>query len=124
MRFMMINKTNEHFEAGNPPSPELLARMGAFMEETAKSGVLLQAEGLMPSVAGARVSVRNGSTTVIDGPFAEAKELIGGFAVIQARSREEAVQWAFRFAAVHGDDVVVEIRQLSEMADVESVPVG
>lgn len=115
MRFMMMNKTNEHFEAGNPPSPELLARMGAFMEETAKAGVLLQAEGLLPSSAGARVSVHGGTPRVIDGPFAEAKELIGGFALIQARSREEAVHWALRFAEVHGGEVEVEVRQVAEV---------
>ena len=114
MRFLMMSKSNEYFKAGNPPSPELSARMGAFMQETAAAGVLLQAEGLLPSSAGARVSSHGADVTVTDGPFAEAKELVGGFAIIEARSLVEAVFWAKKFAVVHGGDAEVEVRQVSD----------
>jgi len=113
MRFLMMSKSNDYFEAGNPPSPELSARMGAFIQETAAAGVLLQAEGLLPSSAGATISTRDGALTVTDGPFAEAKEVVGGFAIIEARSLAEAVVWAKRFAAVHDGEVEVEVRQVS-----------
>lgn len=113
MRFLMMSKSNDHFEAGNPPSPELSARMGAFIQETAAAGVLLQAEGLLPSSAGAKVSVRDGAVSVTDGPFAEAKEVVGGFAIIEARSLDEAIDWGRRFAAVHDGEVEVEVRQIS-----------
>jgi hypothetical protein len=113
MRFLMMSTTNEYYEAGNPPSPELSARMGAFIAETAAAGVLLQAEGLLPSSAGARVSARHGEVSVTDGPFAEAKEVVGGLAFIEARSLAEAVVWAKKFAAVHDGEVDVEVRQVS-----------
>lgn len=114
MRFLMMSKSDEYFEAGNPPSPELSARMGAFMQETSAAGVLLQAEGLLPSSAGARVCARDGEVTVTDGPFAEAKEVVGGLAFIEARSLDEAVVWARKFAAVHGGETEVEVRQVSD----------
>jgi len=87
--------------------------MGAFMEETARSGVLLAAEGVRSSRHGARLTITDSEVTVTDGPFAEAKEVIGGFALLQVRSREEAIEWAGRFAEVLGD-VEVEVRQVAE----------
>src|SRR5215472_1932542 len=96
MRFMMIVKANELSEAGTPPSPELLAAMTKYNEELAKAGVLLEADGLRPSSDGARVHFRAGKPTVVDGPFAETKELIAGFWVIQAKSKQEAIEWAKR----------------------------
>ncbi len=113
MRFLMMSKTNAHFEAGDPPSTELLERMGAFMKETAASGVLLQADGLLPSSFGARVSARGGQINVTDGPFAEAKEIVGGFAFIEARNLDEAKEWGRRFATIHDGECEVEIRQVA-----------
>ena len=98
MRFLVMHKSNEENEAGVPPSPELVEEMGKLMEESAREGVLLAAEGVHPSSKGARLSFSGGKRTVTDGPFAEAKELIAGFAVLQVESREEAIEWATRFA--------------------------
>ncbi|MBL7497908.1 transcriptional regulator [Frankia sp. CNm7] len=113
MRFLMMSKTNEDFEAGNPPSPELFARMGEFMAEAAAAGVLLQADGLLPSSAGARITAQDGEISVTDGPFAEAKELVGGIAFIEARDLAEAKEWGRRFAVVHDGGCEVEIRQVA-----------
>jgi hypothetical protein len=113
MRFLMMSKTNDYFEAGNPPSPELFERMGVFMQEAAASGVLLQADGLLPSSFGARVSAQDGEISVTDGPFAEAKELVGGLAFIEARDLAEAKEWGRRFALVHDGECEVEIRQVA-----------
>src|SRR5215213_7274078 len=104
-----MHKSNEENEAGVPPSPEL-------MEESAREGVLLAAEGVHPSSRGARLSFSGGKRTVTDGPFAEAKELIAGFAVLQVDSKEEAIEWATRFADVIGD-VEIEVRQVIEISD-------
>ena len=113
MRFVIMSKTNEHFEAGNPPSPELFARMGAFMQDAAAAGVMLQADGLLPSSTGARISAHDGVISVTDGPFAEAKELVGGFAFIEVRNLDEAKEWGRRFAIVHEGECEVEIRQVA-----------
>src|SRR5205823_7760093 len=96
MRFMMIVKANKDSEAGKMPSEELLSAMGKYNEELMKAGVLLDLAGLQPSSKGARVKFSGGKRTVIDGPFTEAKELIGGYWVIQVKSREEAIEWAKR----------------------------
>lgn len=114
MRYLMLNKVDGAYEQGAPPDPAVLARMGRFIEETSRSGVLLQVAGLLPTSAGAIVRVREGKVSVVDGPFAEAKEVIGGLAVIQARDREEATRWAVRFAEVLGGDVEVEVRALAD----------
>jgi hypothetical protein len=114
MRFLMMSKTNEYFEAGNPPSAELVERMGRFMQEAAASGVLLQADGLLPSSRGARVSAHEAVVSITDGPFTEAKELVGGLAFIEARDLAEAKEWARRFALVHDGECAVEIRQVAE----------
>jgi hypothetical protein len=111
-----MHKSNEENEAGVPPSPELVERMGQLMEESAREGVLLAAEGVHPSSRGARLSFSEGRRTVTDGPFAEAKELIAGFAVLQVDSKEEAIEWATRFADVIGD-VEIEVRQVVEISD-------
>jgi hypothetical protein len=111
-----MHKSNEENEAGVPPSPELMENMGKLMEESARAGVLLAAEGVHPSSRGARLSFSGGRRTVTDGPFAEAKELIAGFAVLQVDSKEVAIEWATRFADVIGD-VEIEVRQVIEVSD-------
>lgn len=119
MRFLVMHKSNEENEAGVPPSPALVENMGKLMEESARAGVLLAAEGVHPSSKGARLSFSGGRRTVTDGPFAEAKELIAGFAVLQVDSKEEAIEWATRFADVIGD-VEIEVRQVVELSDFAS----
>jgi len=96
MRFMMLVKANKDSEAGVMPSKEMLTEMGKFNEELGQAGVLLAAEGLQASSKGARVRYSNGKFKVTDGPFAETKELIAGFWLIQAKSRDEAIEWAGR----------------------------
>lgn len=114
MRYMLVHKLNDSDPSQWAPTPEFLGRMGEFMTESNKAGVLLAAEGLAPSSAGAaRISVKNGTQTVVDGPFAEAKEVIAGFAIVQVRDHAEAVEWAQRFAALF-DDVEIEVRKVSE----------
>lgn len=119
MRFMMIVKASKDSEAGVMPSEELLSAMGKYNEKLMKAGVLLDLAGLQPSSQGARVRFSRGKTTVIDGPFAETKELIAGYWVIQVESREEAIEWAKRVPAPHGDgqDGEIEIRQFFELDD-------
>lgn len=116
MRFLVMHKSNEENEAGIPPSKELVEEMGKLMEESSRAGVLLAAEGVHPSSKGARLSFSGGQRTVTDGPFAEAKELIAGFAVLQVGSKDEAIEWATRFAGVLGD-VEIEVRQVIEVSD-------
>jgi len=86
-----------------PPTPELYAEMGAFVEEATKAGVLLATGGVAPTAMGARVSLHNGEFTVTDGPFAEAKELIGGWALCECRDKDEAVEWTKRFLSIVGE---------------------
>jgi hypothetical protein len=111
-----MHKSNEDNEAGIPPSKELIEKMGKLMEETAKTGVLLGGEGVHASSKGARLSFSGGKRTVTDGPFAEAKELIAGFAILNVKSKDEAIEWATRFANLMGD-VEIEIRQVVELSD-------
>jgi len=103
MRFMVIIKADEHFEAGEPPNPKLAAAIGAKSAEMMEAGVVLSVGGLLPSSRGARLHVRGGTIGVTDGPFAEAKELIGGFAIIQADSLEEAIRISRQFLQLHID---------------------
>jgi hypothetical protein len=103
MRFMMMIKADKNYEAGLPPSPELMAVVGEHSKRMMESGVVLQNGGLLPSSMGARVRVAGGKLSVIDGPFAETKELIGGFAIIQAESRAEAIRLASEFMKLHAD---------------------
>ena len=115
MRFMVIVKASERSESGQMPSSEVLARMGAFNEELVKAGIMLAGEGLQPSSKGARISFGGPKPVVTDGPFAETKELVGGFWILQAKSKEEVVAWISRAPFYDGEQV--EIRQIFEMED-------
>ena len=118
MRFMMIVKASKDSEAGIMPSEELLSAMGKYNEELMKAGVLLDLAGFQPSSKGARIKFSGGKRTVIDGPFAESKELIAGYWIIQVKSREEAIEWAKRAPAPHeGQECEIEIRQFFELDD-------
>lgn len=121
MRYMLMHKLDENAPGAFSPSPEFMARMGQFMQEVSQAGVLLAAEGLQPSSAkSARITVTSDKRDIIDGPFTESKELIAGFALLQVRSKEEAVEWASRFVDVFdgsGLDLEVDIRLVSEMSD-------
>jgi hypothetical protein len=114
MRFMVIVKASKDSEAGVMPSEALLTEMGKFNEELVKAGVMLAAEGLQASSKGARVKFEKGKQTVIDGPFAETKELVAGFWLWQVNSKEEAIEWLKRAPF---EDTEVEIRQVFEAAD-------
>jgi hypothetical protein len=113
MRFLMVYKPadSKDAEAGVPPTPQEMADMGKFIEEMAKAGVLLATDGCLPSSKGARVRQSGGKLSVIDGPFTETKELIAGFAIVRADSKQEAIELAKRFLKVAGDGES-EIRQL------------
>src|SRR5262245_36382158 len=119
MRFMIMVRANQDTEAGVMPEDKLVADMAAYHEELVKAGVLLDASGLQPSSKGARIKYSGGKRTVIDGPFAEAKELIAGYTIIQVKSREEAMEWARRFPNPmnEGAEGEIEIRQLYELED-------
>ena len=119
MRFMMIVKANKDTEAGAMPSDELISAMTKYNEELVKAGVLLDGSGLQPSSKGFRVWYSGGRSTIVDGPFAETKELIAGYWLIQVKSREEAIEWAKRIPAPHGKDAEgeIEVRQLFELED-------
>jgi hypothetical protein len=114
MRFMIIVKTTKDSEAGVLPDEKILSEMGRYNEQLVKAGALLAAEGLQASSKGVRVRYANGKFKVTDGPFAEAKELVAGFWLIQAKSREEALDWARRAPFQEGE---VEVRQLFELTD-------
>ena len=118
MRFMIIIKASQDSEAGIMPSTELLTAMGSYNEELAKAGVLLAGEGLHPSSKGARVRFSGDKRTVIDGPFAETKELIAGYWLWQVKSKEEAIEWVKRCPnPMPGTEPQIEIRQVFEMED-------
>jgi hypothetical protein len=117
MRFMVIVKANEDTEAGVMPSQEALAEMGKYNEELVKAGVMLAGEGLQPSSKGARVRFSGTERTVIDGPFAETKELIAGFWLIQAKDLDEAIEWVKRVPNPTEGESVIEIRQVFEPDD-------
>jgi hypothetical protein len=115
---MILRKADRDTEAGGLPSEELLAAMGKYMEEMGKAGVLLAGEGLHATSKGARVKFSGGKPTVIDGPFAETKELIAGYCLIQVKSKAEAVEWIKRWPVLDaGGNVELEIRQLFEAED-------
>jgi hypothetical protein len=114
MRFMVIVKASKESEAGILPDEKILTEMGKFNEEMVKAGVMLAGEGLQASSKGARIAYSGSKRTVIDGPFAETKELIAGFWLIQVRSKEEAIEWAKRAPFEEGE---VEIRQVFELED-------
>ena len=117
MRVMVIVKANKDSEAGVLPSKQVLVEMGKFNEELVKAGVLLAGEGLQASSKGKRVRFSGKNRTVIDGPFAETKELIGGFWLWQVRSMEEALEWVKRCPNPHEGESEIEIRQVFEVED-------
>jgi len=115
MRFMMLVKASKESEAGALPSKELLAAMGQFNEEMAKAGVLIAGEGLQPSSKGTRVTFSGSKRTFTDGPFAETKELLAGFWMIDVKSKADALAWAARVPFTGGE--VIEVRQVFEADD-------
>lgn len=122
IRFMCLLKADKDTEAGVLPNEKFLTEMGAFFEEGTKSGVILAGEGLQPSSQGFRIRYSGGKRSVIDGPFAETKELIAGYAIIQVKSRGEMIEWAKRFAQVdapgrYGGQCECEMRQIFELED-------
>jgi hypothetical protein len=123
MRFMMIVKADPSYESGRAPDPALIAAVGKLSEEMAKRGVLVQSGGLQPSSKGARVRVSAGTLTVTDGPFAETKELIGGFAILEAASKDEAIGLGRQFMQLHVDvlgqsyEGTLEIRPMFDPAN-------
>ena len=125
MRFIMMIKANKDYEAGVPPDPKLLAAIGQYTQEMIKAGVVLATEGLLPSSKGARVRLSDGKLTLIDGPFTETKELVGGFAIVKASSKAEAIELGSKFMMLHREALggkwegECEIRQLSEFSPTE-----
>ena len=120
MRFLSVYKSKE---TGLPPSQEEMARMGALVEEGMKAGYLLAVEGCLPSMSGARVRLADGKVTVTDGPFTEAKEVIGGLAILQANSKEEAIEMTRQFLRTAGDGEC-ELRQLFDGDSNAQAPCG
>jgi len=118
MRVMVIIKATKNSEAGVMPGEQLLAEMGKYNEELVKAGIMLAGEGLHPSARGKRVRFAGGTRSVVDGPFAETKELIAGFWLWQVKSMEEAVEWVRRCPdPMPGEEAVVELRRVFEAAD-------
>ena len=116
MRIMGLLKPDKDSEAGTPPSGELLGRMGSFIDEITKAGVMLSTDGLTPSAQGKRVRLTCGKVTVTDGPFTETKELIASYALFQVKTMDEAVRWTTRFLEVLGGGEC-ELRPLFEPCD-------
>jgi hypothetical protein len=114
---MVMVKANEDTEAGNPPDTGMLEAMGRYNEELVKAGIMLDGEGLHPSSAGARIQFSDDQRTVVDGPFAETKELIAGYWVWQVRDMDEAIEWAKRCPNPTGEESVLEIRPVFELED-------
>ena len=102
MRFLGYSLADESTLPTEPPSPELYERMGNFVEEATKAGIIVATGGIAPTAAGAKISLKDGDYTVVDGPFVEAKELVGGWALMECRDLAEAVEWSKRFLGVLG----------------------
>jgi hypothetical protein len=117
MRFVVMVKATKDSEAGKMPSTKLLEEMGKFNEELVKAGIMLAGEGLHPSSKGVRVRFNGDTRTVIDGPFAETKELVAGFWIWQVKSREEAIEWVKRCPNPHDGESEIEVRQVFEAED-------
>ena len=118
MEFMVIRKADAETEAGVMPSAELVADMMAYNEQMIRAGVMVAGDGLRPSRDGARISFKDGKPTIVDGPFAEAKELIAGYTMIQVRDKDEALEWVRRWPAIDGHgNVQLELRRLYETDD-------
>ena len=122
MRFIAFVKATKASEAGEMPSEELLSAMAKFNEEMVKAGVMLDGNGLQPSSKGARVRFSGAKRTTIDGPFAETKELVAGYWIMQCKSLAEAVEWIRRCPNPHYEDSEIEIRQLFELEDFGESP--
>lgn len=116
MRILGLLKADKESEAGAPPSKELMEKMGDFIEEITKAGVMLATDGLHPSSKGARVKVSEGKVTVTDGPFAETKELVASYALFEVKSMAEAIEWTTRFLNVLGEGEC-ELRPIYEASD-------
>jgi hypothetical protein len=120
MRFMMMVKGNDKYEAGEPPPPKLMAAMAKLEEQDRRAGIVLESGGLLPSSKGAKIRATRGKLKVVDGPFTEAKELVGGYAIIRANSKQEAIEHGRRFMQLHIDTLgpeyegELEIRQLMD----------
>ena len=119
MRFMILVKATRDSEAGKQPTEALFAEMAAYHEALAKAGVLLDGSGLQPSSKGWRIRYSGDKRTIVDGPFAEAKELVAGYTLIQTKTREEAFEWARRFPnpSIDHGEAEIEMRQLFELED-------
>ena len=117
MRVMVMVKANEDTEAGSPPDTQMLTEMGKYNEELVKAGIMLDGEGLHPSSRGARIQFSGDQRSVVDGPFAETKELIAGYWIWQVRDMDEAIEWAKRCPNPTGEESVLEIRPVFELDD-------
>ena len=117
MRVMVMVKGNKETESGAPPDTEMLEAMGKYNEELVKAGVMLDGEGLLPSSKGVRIQFSGDQRSVVDGPFAEAKELIAGYWIWQVRDMDEAIEWARRCPNPTGAESVLELRQVAELDD-------
>ena len=106
MRFLGYTLANEAETPTEPPSPDIYEKMGAFVEEATKAGVIVATGGIAPTSEGAKIALKDGEFTVVDGPFAEAKELVGGWALMECRDRDEAIEWSKRFLSVLGEGEV------------------
>lgn len=126
MRFMAIVKPGQDYEAGRPPSPGLMTAMGKLNEESRKAGIFVTGGGLLPSAQGHRLSMTGGKVTVIDGPFTETKEVIGGFAILNYSSHEQAIEGARRVMQIHAEhgvtELEIELRPMMDPAECGQVP--
>jgi hypothetical protein len=126
-KFMVIVPGDEHSEAGELPPQEVLNAMTAYNEELAKAGMILDLNGLRPTSDGAKVRFKDGKATVVDGPFTEAKEIVAGYWLLQARSKDEVIEWVkrapFKDFTAQGGEVDIEVRQVYELDDLGEGPV-
>ena len=116
MKVLGLLRANAESEAGAPPTPDMIERMGVFIEEATKAGILLAADGIQPSSTGKRITLENGKHTVRDGPFTESKELIAGYGIYEVRDMAEAVEWTKKFLEVLGGGEC-EVRPMFEASD-------
>ncbi|MBJ8337396.1 transcriptional regulator [Antrihabitans sp. YC3-6] len=122
MRYMIVHNTEVYYDRATPPPAELMTGMDALLGDMNKAGVLLAAEGLRHPDHGVKITYSKGNRTVTDGPYAEAKEVVAGFMIVDVRSRDEAIEWANRFGAIFDnifDEIVVEVRPVGERSDFE-----
>ena len=117
MRFMILVKASKDSEAGALPDEDMIAKMAAYHEELQKAGALIDASGLQPSAKGWRIKYSGSKRTFIDGPFTETKELVAGYTIIKAKSRQEAIEWTKRFPNPGNEDGEIEVRQMFELED-------